>query len=126
MSASPIDTYLAALPEVPRATLEQLRRDILAVVPDAEEGMSYSVPAFRLDGKLIAGFSAAKGHLSYLPHSGTVLAGMPAEALAGYTWSKGALKFALDAPLPRELVERLIAARRAELGVAGADGTRPG
>lgn len=115
MSAQEIDDYLATLDEVKRATLSRLRADILRVIPKAEEGLSYSVPAFRLDGKLVAGFSAAKNHLSYLPHSGTVLASMKAADLEGFAWSKGALKFAVDEQLPLSLVKKLIAARRAEL-----------
>jgi len=59
MSAREIDAYLADLDEAKRATLEQLRQDILHLVPDAEQGLSYSVPAFRVGGKLVAGFSAA-------------------------------------------------------------------
>lgn len=115
MSAEQIDDYLAGLDPTKRATLEQLRADILSFVPDAEQGLSYSVPAFRLGGRLVAGFSAAARHLSYLPHSGTVLGGMDLADLDGFAWSKGALKFAVDEPLPRDLVGKLIAARRAEL-----------
>lgn len=115
MSSLEIDDYLSNLEPVRRATLEQLRRDILECVPDAEQGLSYGVPAFRERGKLVAGFSAAKHHLSYLPHSGTVLGSMPEDVLAGFTWSKGALKFAIGQPLPRALVRQLIDARLREL-----------
>jgi len=114
--ATDIDSYLANLDNPRRATLEQLRADIMSIVPEAEEGMSYSVPAFRLQGKLIAGFSSAAKHLSFLPHSGTVLESVQGN-LEGYKWSKGALKFAVDQPLPKALVEVLIAARRKELGI---------
>ncbi|TPV95335.1 MAG: DUF1801 domain-containing protein [Myxococcales bacterium FL481] len=114
MSSQEIDDYLGRLDEVKRATLSQLRSDILRSLPNAEEGLSYAVPAFRLSGKLIAGFSAASKHLSYLPHSGTVLSSMAASDLEGYQWSKGALRFPVDRPLPRSLVKKLIAARRAE------------
>ena len=74
MSEQEIDQYLAALDEPKRSTLEALRRSILEVVPDAEQCISYGMPAFRLQGKVVAGFAAFK-HLSYLPHSGSVLAG---------------------------------------------------
>ena len=117
MSSDLIDDYLAALDETRRASLEQLRADILSFVPEAEQGLSYSVPAFRLGGKLVAGFSAATRHLSYLPHSGSVLASLDPAVLAGFEWSKGALRFAVDEPLPRVLVGMLIAARRSELGL---------
>ena len=72
MSAVEIDDYLQRLDEPKRSTLSQLRRDILAVVPDAEQCISYGVPGFKIDGKTIAGFAAFKNHLSYLPHSGSV------------------------------------------------------
>lgn len=115
--AAEIDDYLATLDDTKRATLEQLRQDILSFIGDAEQGLSYGVPAFRLGGKVVAGFSAAARHLSYLPHSGSVLASMSPTDLEDYEWSKGALKIAVDRPLPRRLVGKLIAARRAEAGV---------
>lgn len=117
MTATEVDDWLATLAPTPRATLQQLRADLRALLPDAEEGLSYKVPAFRLGGRPVAGFSAAKRHLSYLPHSGDVLAGRPASDLEGYAWTKGALKFPHDQPLPRALVAKLVAARRAELGL---------
>lgn len=115
MSAEEIDRYLDDLDEPKRTTLEQLRLSILRASPDAEQGLSYGVPAFRIDGQVIAGFSAAKNHLSYLPHSGTVLSSLQRADLEGHTASKGALKSAIDAPLSDTLVAKLIAARLAEI-----------
>jgi uncharacterized protein YdhG (YjbR/CyaY superfamily) len=114
MSAKEIDDYLAALGDAERRTLEQLRTSILATLPDAEQAMSYGAPAFKVGGKAVAGFAAAKDHLTYLPHSGTVLSEL-GEDVSGYEWSKGALRFAVDAPLPDALVEKLIQARLREL-----------
>ena len=68
------------------------------------------MPAFRLNGKVVAGFAAFKNHLSYLPHSGSVFPELE-EELAAYTKSTGALRFPIDQPLPRELVEKLISVR---------------
>jgi uncharacterized protein YdhG (YjbR/CyaY superfamily) len=110
MSVAEIDEYLDRLDEPKRSTLNQLRRDILAVVPDAEQCISYAAPAFKVAGKTIAGFAAFKNHLSYLPHSGSVFPELPAE-LTGYGKSSGALRFPVDQPLPPELVEKLIAVR---------------
>jgi len=110
MSATDIDEYLDRLDEPKRSTLSQLRRDILAVVPDAEECISYAVPGFKVAGKTVAGFAAFKNHLSYLPHSGRVFPEL-AKELAGYEKSTGALRFPVDKPLPAELVEKLIAVR---------------
>jgi uncharacterized protein YdhG (YjbR/CyaY superfamily) len=113
MSAAEIDAYLSALEEPKRATLEQLRRTILEVIPDAEQGISYGVPAFRLRGKVVAGFAAFKNHLSYLPHSGSVFPELRDE-LSTYRTSTGALQFPVDAPLPKPLVERLVGVRIAQ------------
>ena len=73
MSHQEIDRYLAGLDEPKRSTLAALRRSILEVVPDAEQCISYGMPAFKVEGKTVAGFAAFKEHLSYLPHSGSVL-----------------------------------------------------
>jgi uncharacterized protein YdhG (YjbR/CyaY superfamily) len=110
VSAAEIDEYLERLGEPKRSTLSQLRRDILTVIPDADQCISYALPAFKVNGKTIVGFAAFKNHLSYLPHSGSVFPELAAE-LAGYEKSAGALRFPIDQPLPRELVERLIAVR---------------
>jgi uncharacterized protein YdhG (YjbR/CyaY superfamily) len=110
MTTAEIDEYLSALEEPKRATLEQLRRTILEVIPDAEQGISYGVPAFRLEGKVVAGFAAYKHHLSYLPHSGSVFPELRSE-LESYRTSTGALQFPIDAPLPKSLVERLVVVR---------------
>ena len=72
MSAEQIDQYLDALAEPKRTTLARLRQTILDILPEAEQGISYGVPAFMVAGKTIAGFAAFKNHLSYLPHSGSV------------------------------------------------------
>ena len=111
MSKQDVDDYLAALEEPKRRTLETLRRTILEVAPDAEEGISYGVPAFRVQGKVVAGFAAFKNHLSYLPHSGSVFSEL-GEEVARYRRSSGALQFAVDRPLPEALVRRLVEVRR--------------
>jgi uncharacterized protein YdhG (YjbR/CyaY superfamily) len=90
--------------------LRALRITILDIVPDAEQCLSYRMPAFRLRGKVIAGFAAFKDHLSYLPHSGSVLADLHDE-LAGYETTKGALHFPVETPLPRALVKKLLDVR---------------
>ena len=110
VSVEEVDAYLDALDEPKRTTLSQLRHAILRVLPDAEQGISYGVPAFKVRGKTVAGFAAFKNHLSYLPHSGSVFPELPQE-LADYSMSLGALRFAIDRPLPQELVEKLIAVR---------------
>jgi uncharacterized protein YdhG (YjbR/CyaY superfamily) len=116
MASTDIDDYLAGIAEPKRGTLEEMRRRILAVIPQAEECISYSFPAFKVQGKTVAGLAAFTHHLSYLPHSGSVLAEM-GEALNGYEQTKGSLHFAIDAPLPQTLINALIAVRLEQLGL---------
>jgi uncharacterized protein YdhG (YjbR/CyaY superfamily) len=115
VSAQQVDEYLAGLEQPKRSTLEALRRSILDVVPDAEQVISYRVPAFRVEGKTVAGFAAFKNHLAYLPFSGSIINQLPAE-LAGYETTKSSLHFPVDRPLPKSLVKKLIQLRRAEIG----------
>jgi uncharacterized protein YdhG (YjbR/CyaY superfamily) len=111
-----IDRYLAKVDEPKRSTLEQLRRSIHAALPDAEECMSYGMPAFKVHGKTIAGFAAFKQHLAYLPHSGSTLSNL-ADDLASYERTNGSLHFPIDQPLPQALVDTLVTARLRELGL---------
>jgi uncharacterized protein YdhG (YjbR/CyaY superfamily) len=113
VSAEEVDEYLRGFEEPKRSTLEALRRTILEIVPDAEQVISYGVPAFRMRGKTVAGFAAFQHHLSYLPFSGSVLPRL-ADELEGYTMTKSALHFRVDRPLPKTLVKKLIAARLAD------------
>jgi uncharacterized protein YdhG (YjbR/CyaY superfamily) len=110
MSRQEIDDYLATLDEPKRTTLSALRETILSIIPEAEQCISYGMPAFRMHGKVIAGFAAFKNHLSYLPHSGSVLSELGGD-IASYERSNGALRFPVDEPLPEPLVEKLIAVR---------------
>jgi uncharacterized protein YdhG (YjbR/CyaY superfamily) len=110
-----IDRYLATLDEPKRSTLEALRESILEILPEADQGIAYGVPAFKVNGKAVAGFAGFKNHLSYVPHSGSVLATLPDDT-APYETSKGSLKFAVDRPLPKRLVKKLVSARMRELG----------
>jgi uncharacterized protein YdhG (YjbR/CyaY superfamily) len=114
VSAEEVDDYLLGLDEPKRSTLEALRRTILEIVPDADQVISYRVPAFRVSGKTVAGFAAFKDHLSYLPFSGSVLEQL-ADELKGYTMTKSSLHFPVDRPLPKSVVRDLIAVRLAEL-----------
>ena len=121
MSAAEIDRYLVALEEPKRTTLEQLRETIVSIIPDAEQCISYGMPAFKLQGRTIAGFAAFKRHLSYLPHSGSVIPALVAET-KGFSGTRGSLHFPVDTPLPRALVKKLLDTRIAE----AASGKRSG
>ena len=110
VSKQEIDDYLANVEEPKRAALLELRQAILDILPQADEVISYGMPAFRLNGTVIAGFAAFKNHLAYLPHSGSVLAELQNE-LAGYASTEGSLHFPINKPLPKALVKKLVTTR---------------
>ena len=114
MSQQDVDDYLAGVPEPQRSTLEQVRATLSALLPDAEQGIAYGVPCFKVGGKGVAGFASYAGHCSYLPMSGSITAEL-AEQLTGYTTSKGSIQFPTDTPLPHDLVGQLVEARRREI-----------
>lgn len=114
MSTRDIDEYLAHVEEPKRTTLQTLRETIARIVPEAEQCISYGMPAFRMNGKVVAGFAAFKNHLAYLPHSGSVF-GELREELQGYESTSGSLHFPIDEPLPESLVRKLIEVRLRQL-----------
>jgi uncharacterized protein YdhG (YjbR/CyaY superfamily) len=71
VAAQEIDRYLGSLGEPKRRTLEALRESIMEIVPETDQGISYGMPAFKVEGKTVAGFAAFKDHLSYMPRSRT-------------------------------------------------------
>ncbi|HZB24814.1 MAG TPA: DUF1801 domain-containing protein [Vicinamibacterales bacterium] len=108
-----IDEYLARLSAEDRAALQNVRRAVHAAAPGAEECISYGMPAFRLNGKLIAGFKAAATHCSFHPMSGDTVATLEAD-LVGYERSRGTVRFQARAGLPATLVRKLVKTRIAE------------
>ena len=112
---SEIDDYLANAPEPHRHSLTLLREMLSSALPDAEEGLSYGVPAFKVDGSPVGGFAHAKNHCSYFPHSGTILDRVDDGLLEGYDWSKGTLRFPVDAVPEERLIHRLVELRLAEI-----------
>jgi uncharacterized protein YdhG (YjbR/CyaY superfamily) len=113
-SAKPetIDDYLANVADDQHSALEALRRTIRASAPDAEECISYGVPAFRHNGVLVA-FGAAANHCAFYLMSGSTVEAHR-EELKGYETSKGTIRFQPDRPLPEPLVQKLVEARIAE------------
>lgn len=109
-----IDDYLASVSPKRRVLLERLRRTIRKAVPDAEECISYRMPAYRLHGRVIAGFAATAAGGSYYPFSGATLASL-APALKGRRGTKSALHFTAEDPLPAALVRKLLDTRIAEI-----------
>ena len=109
-----IDDYLAGLKPEQRTALTKVRRAIHAAAPAAAECISYGMPAFRLDGQLIAGFRATPKHCAYHPMSGTTIATLES-VLSEYETSTGTVKFAARGGLPAAVVRQLVKARIAEL-----------
>jgi uncharacterized protein YdhG (YjbR/CyaY superfamily) len=108
-----IDDYLSRLRGDRRTALVRLRKTIRSIVPRAEECFSYGMPAFRLDGAVVAGFQATSKGCSYYPFSGTTLQTL-AHELRDYSKTKSALHFTPEQPLPATLVRKLLKARIAE------------
>jgi uncharacterized protein YdhG (YjbR/CyaY superfamily) len=108
-----VEDYLAALPESSRAALEDLRRAIRTAAPEAAETISYGMPAFKVDGRLLVSCAAFKRHCSVFPASQVVLDALGAE-LAPYLTGKATLRFPMDRPLPAALVDGIIKVRLEE------------
>lgn len=102
-----IDAYLDQVPPGQRAALQALRETIRAAAPEAVEAISYGMPAFRLDGKAICYFAAARRWCAFYP--GGLVEPFAAE-LTAFSTSKGAIRFQPDQPIPEPLLRRIVAA----------------
>ena len=108
-----IDQYLAGVKADQRSALEKLRRAIRATAPNAEERISYGIPAFRLNGRALVFFGAWANHCSFYPGSSTTLKKFR-DDLKSFQITKGTIRFSPDNPLPLALVKKLVKARIAE------------
>jgi uncharacterized protein YdhG (YjbR/CyaY superfamily) len=111
--------YNAAPPEH-KKTMLALRKNILEIIPKAEEVVSYGMPAFRLDGNIVAGIMAAKNHVGFYPFSGSVL-NLFTKELAKYSTTKSALHVPVGKPLSKTLLRKLIKARISQCAVKRGD-----
>jgi uncharacterized protein YdhG (YjbR/CyaY superfamily) len=117
-SAADHDAYLAALPAGQRAILQALRRQVRAELPEALEVISYAMPGFRMPGKrarVVGGYAGWKTHMAWYPHSGNVLPAI-ADALRGYDWDAGTLRFTEANPPSDDLVRLLLRTRLDQIG----------
>jgi uncharacterized protein YdhG (YjbR/CyaY superfamily) len=105
------DDYLAAVSADKRAALKALRKVIKGAAPEAEECISYGLPAFRLHGKFLLAYGAAANHCAFYP--GSVTQALKDE-LKNYDPSKGTIRFAANKPLPSALVRKLVKLRIAQ------------
>jgi uncharacterized protein YdhG (YjbR/CyaY superfamily) len=103
------DEYLTPLSAGKRRALEKLRRDIKAAAPKAEECISYGIPGFRLNGKLLVSYGAAAKHCAFYP--GSTLQAFKDELKKYDTSGKGTIRFPADKPLPSALVRKIVKAR---------------
>jgi len=117
-----IDGYLATLGADKRAALQKLRRAIHAAAPGAEECISYQIPAFRFEGRMLVWFAAAAKHCSFFPGAYPIAA--LKRELTPYRTSKGTIRFPPEKPLPATLVRRLIKARLAERNARARSGAQ--
>ena len=116
---SAVDDHLAEVPPDQRAALEHLRATIRAAAPDATEAISYGMPAFKQDGRRPRRLRRVQGALQPLPDERGGHRRRSRTNVAGFTTSKGTIRFTTDAPLPDALVTRIVQARLAELAARG-------
>src|SRR5437899_12893232 len=107
--AHDVDDYLARLPEDSRLALEKLRSTIKSVVPDSVEVISYQIPTFKYQGRMLVSYAAFSEHCSFFPGSGPIEAHQ--SELRFYQTSKGTIRFPASKPLPAALVKKLVRTR---------------
>lgn len=109
-----MDEYLDGLPAPQHVALERVRAVVAKVVPEAEEGVSYGMPAFIYEGRPLLGFRAAKNHLSVFPFSPAAIESME-DRLDRFQLSKGTIRFTPENPVPEEVLADVVRARLKEI-----------
>jgi uncharacterized protein YdhG (YjbR/CyaY superfamily) len=115
---SAMDDYLDGLAPAEKAALERVRAVVGDLAPDAEEGTSYGMPAFRYRGRPLLGFGAAKKHLSIFPFSPAAIETVE-ERLGEFDVSKGTVRFTPDRPVPDDVLADMVRARMREIATGG-------
>ena len=107
-SSTPADVnaYLKAVPKEQRAALEKLRQTIKAMLPDAVEVISYQIPTFKLNGRMLASYAAFAEHCSFFPGAGPIETHR--DELKSFQTSKGTIRFTPDKPIPPALLRKLV------------------
>ena len=115
MPAAPksVDDYLASLPQPHKRMLVDLRKRIKKIVPYAEETISYRMPTFKLNGRMLISLAAFKNHCSLLP--GAAIRSLSPEVVKDFKGGKGTLQFTEENPIPEKLLEKILQMRIADL-----------
>lgn len=114
MSKAEVTAHLKKFDTAQRKTLQEVREFLASVLPDATEGIKYGIPTFIINGKGVIGFDGFKQHNSIFPYSGAINQRLAAE-LASYEQTKGSIHFAVDKPMPKSLLRKIVKERLAEM-----------
>jgi uncharacterized protein YdhG (YjbR/CyaY superfamily) len=107
-----VETYIAACPVEVQKIVRKLRGVVRKAAPDAEERLSYGMPAY-FQGRVLVYFAAWKNHIGFYPTGGGIAAFK--NELSGYVHAKGSVQFPLDEPIPYDLVTKIVRFRVAEV-----------
>ena len=118
-----IDARLAGFPSAQRDVLQQLREAIAKAAPEAEEVVSYAMPAFRYRGRMLVSYDGFKTHCSLFPMSSEIVGRHP--ELAEFAVAKGTYHFTPEHPIPASLVEIVVRDRIAQIDAKAGSTTRP-
>ena len=110
MSSRDVKALYQVAPSPQRETMLAMRKSILEIIPNAEEVISYGMPAFRVNGNVVAGLLSNKSHVGFYPFSGSVLGNFKSD-LRNFKYTKSALHVPIDKPLSKALLAKLIKAR---------------
>jgi uncharacterized protein YdhG (YjbR/CyaY superfamily) len=108
-----VESYFASLPRAQRPALQKLRETIASEAPEAEEGVTYSMPGFLLGGRGFVAYAAFKDHYSFFPMS-TEAIDAHRDELGSHVTGKGTISFEYGRPLPTALVKKVVRTRLAE------------
>jgi uncharacterized protein YdhG (YjbR/CyaY superfamily) len=114
MTKALVTAHLRAFAPEQRKSLQLIREQIAAEIPEAKEVIKYGIPTFVIDGIPILGFNGYKKHNSLFPYSGSVTPRLEKE-LAGYEQTKGSIHFEINKPIPKALLKKIIRAKFAQL-----------
>jgi uncharacterized protein YdhG (YjbR/CyaY superfamily) len=112
-SIKTVDDYIESQPEASRPALTQVRNAIRNALPSAEEVISYNIPTYKLDGAMVIYFAGWKQHYSLYPAGARLLAAFQKD-LAPYEINKSTIRFPLSAPVPAQLIQRIVKFRVTE------------